>query len=703
MKFFLWNISLLIACSSFAGEYHLGSIEVKGASESDILEESIVKETKTLAKEASGETLGDYLEKEQFIDSASYGPAVGRPVVKGMDGYRVGITNGNIILNDLSSMSQDHAVGVMPRATQKIEFIKGPASLLYGSYSGGVIRVFGEEHKKEMIKDGLRVDTTVSSGSNGAGKIGTVNLEAAGADFSFVGTTAYHKADSYRDGDGNLVKDSNTLSQQSHVVLGYKLNDTNIFKAYYDTMDKEYGIPNSTLEATSIDMQQERYGLVWHSKDLFDVLEYMQTEVSYSDYMHHEYEGSSPDGLFGQEQFNLSSTFGFDVDEWHVDGNLEYMKSELQVCHEHGKCDIFRVADRASNIVDGARMIETTLDSDNPNGLAFSHGHPMPNIDESLYKAGLASRNFLNDTNEITFSIRTDIRNLDPDSKNIQQEWLVPNSIDPNYYNSINDSATSASIGWYSFWGENVTMQTSLSYIQRLPSSTELFWNGFHHATNTYVMGDRYLNNEESFNFDYDLMWSVNEFKSEASVFYYDFSNYIYQTQLLGNNDEPINVNDISGIGHDAYAWGMTGAGAVVYGGALKETYTKKLEAHTLESSVAFEAIRGVLKDGSNIPRIPPFSVSASLQHTYHGLKSKLNYKYVDKSRFTATNETTTPGYGWLSAYIEYLYKNSFMEGTLYLKGENLTNSQAYNHLSFLKDTAPLPGRQITAGLELSF
>jgi len=64
---------------------------------------------------------------------------------------------------------------------------------------------------------------------------------------------------------------------------------------------------------------------------------------------------------------------------------------------------------------------------------------------------------------------------------------------------------------------------------------------------------------------------------------------------------------------------------------------------------------------------------------------------------------TATPAYGWLSAYIEYAYESRYLEEIVFLKGENLTNTQAYNHLSFLKDTAPLPGRQISGGVELHF
>lgn len=700
---FVVVLALLLETVVGANEYHLDAINVEAQQESEIVKESFVQESKQLAKEARGETLGDYLQKEQFVDSASYGPAVGRPVVKGMDGYRVGVTNGNIILNDLSAMSQDHAVGVMPRATQKIELIKGPSSLLYGNYSGGVIRVFGEEHEKTLLKEGFSLDATASYGSNGAGKLGVFSATAASEDFSAFISTAYHQADEYQDGKSHTIKDSDTLSTQSHAVLGYKLNDENIFKAYVDVMEKEYGIPNATSESTTIEMEQERYGLVWHNKELFEGLEYAQTEISYSDYLHYEYEGKEADGLFGQTQFNISSMFGFDVGSWHVDTNVEYMDNELKVCHEHGKCYTFTIAERASNVTDGAQMIATTQDSDNPNALPFSHGHPMPNIDESLFKAGFALRNYYNDENEFTLSLRGEVRKMTPNSENIQQEWLMPVSIDANYYDTLHDSAMSASMGWYSFLSDALTLQTSLSYVQRLPSASELFWNGFHHATNSYIMGDRYLKNEESFNFDFDLMWSQNGATTQASIFYYDFANYIFQTQLLGNNDVPINVNTISGIGHNAYAWGMKGMAAKVYGAALKQSYEQDFDAHTFETSLALEAIRGELDDGSYIPRMPPFSATLSLGHRYGGYSAKVSYKQVDKSRFEAANETHTPSYGWLSAFVEYAYKNSFMETTLFLKGENLTNVQAYNHLSFLKETAPLAGRQISGGVSVKF
>lgn len=475
-------IHLLLIQQIFSNEVMLGTIDVTADQQEEFLEDTTIKKTTTLAKEAKGETLGDYLENEQFVDSASYGAAVGRPVVRGMDGYRVGITNGNVILNDLSAMSQDHAVGVMARASENIELIKGPSSLLYGNYSGGVIRVTGEEHNKELLKQGYSLDTTSSYGTNGAGVILGATLKASDHNLSLSISGNYHDADSYKDGNGHTVKDSYTLSEQSHIVLGYQADENNVFKIYGDILHKDYGIPNATSEATTIIMDQEQIGFIWHTKDLFDGLKHMQTEVDYSDYLHSEYEGDEADGLFGQKQFTIANTIEAFVGEWDLKTNLEYQSNELKVCHEHGHCTHFYNAPR-TGVQDGVDLQENITQYDLP----YSHGHPMPNSFDQRIKVGISSTRYLNDDDALTFALRSEIRRLDPNSENIQEQWLVTDTIDPHYYDTINDHALSGSIGLNGYITNNFAFNTSVSYIERLPSATELFWNGFHHATDSYI------------------------------------------------------------------------------------------------------------------------------------------------------------------------------------------------------------------------
>ncbi|HEO98105.1 MAG TPA: hypothetical protein ENO02_02260, partial [Epsilonproteobacteria bacterium] len=463
-------LSLLISARLYAQGIELDTIDVTTEAQEDFLDDTAKKDTSTLAKEAKGETLGDYLEDEQFVDSASYGPAVGRPVVRGMDGYRVGVTNGNVILNDLSAMSQDHAVGIMARASENIELIKGPSSLLYGNYSGGVIRVTGEEHNKELLSQGYSLDTTSSYGTNGAGTTLGTTLKASDHNLSLSVNGFYHDAESYKDGNNHTVKDSNTLSEQSHIVLGYQADENNVIKIYGDILHKDYGIPNVTAESTSIVMDQEQLGVIWHAKELFSGLEHMQTEVDYSDYLHSEYEGNSADGLFGQKQFTVANTIEVLIGEWELQTNAEYQTSELKVCHDHGNCTHFYNAPR-TGVEDGIELQQNIDDQvNNPQGLPYSHGHPMPNTFEQRVKLGGSASKFLDDDNELKLALRSEFRRLDPNSENIQEQWLVTDAMDPHYYDTTNDHALSGSVGFNGYITNNLAFNTSLSYIERLPS-----------------------------------------------------------------------------------------------------------------------------------------------------------------------------------------------------------------------------------------
>ncbi|MDD3591953.1 MAG: TonB-dependent receptor [Sulfurovum sp.] len=686
-------LSLLLSAGLYAQSIELDAVDITAEAEEDFLNDTIKKETSTLAKEAKGETLGDYLEGEQFVDSASYGPAVGRPVIRGMDGYRVGVTNGNVILNDLSAMSQDHAVGVMARASENIELIKGPSSLLYGNYSGGVIRVTGEEHNKELLSQGYSLDTTSNYGTNGAGTTLGTTLKASDHNLSLSYNGFYHDAESYKDGNNHTVKDSNTLSEQSHIVLGYRPNKNNVIKLYGDILHKDYGIPNATSESTTIVMDQKQIGLIWHAKDLFEGLEHMQTEVDYSDYLHSEYEGNSADGLFGQKQLTVANTMNVLINDWELKSNVEYQNNDLKVCHDHGHCQNFSKAARTSNT--NGYELQKNIDKYN---MLYAHGHPMPNTFEHRIKFGGSASKFIDDDNELTLALRGEFRHLEPNSENIQEQWLVTDAMDPHYYDTLNDFALSGSVGFIEYITEDLAFNTSLSYIERLPSATELFWNGFHHATNSYIFGDRYLDNEQSLNFDLDLLYTPEPFTTKASLFYYHFFNYIYQDPVVDANG----IQELDPF-HQSEVWQIKGVPARVYGIALEEKYTKNIDAHEFDLTFNVEAIRAQLSSGGNLPRIPTFNGGVSLEHSYKGYKGKISYKYVDKNRFKADNETDTPAYSWVSALISYNQKTRYVEYELYLKGENLTNEIAYNNLSFLKETAPLAGRQISVGLEMKF
>lgn len=687
-------ITILLLSSPLFSEEVLEDISVE--EQVDSSQESIsyseVKSIDDLSqkKTSGGETLGDYLSGELGVDSASYGSAVGRPTVRGMEGYRVGIAQGGIMLNDLSSMSQDHAVGLNAKVVERLEMVKGPASLLYGSYSGGVIRALGEEHESKLPK-GLGVDTTLSTNSD-TGK-GTVNLKTKYGNENYSGYINYYRneADNYSS-DGSEIPNSDTLSEQVHGVFGWQVTPDTVVKLYGDHMDKEYGIPNRTEERTDILMEQKRYGVVMHNQNVGKI-DKIKTEYQISDYRHYEREGGRYDGLFDQQQQSISSEFDFNINEMDANFRAELLENELKVCHDHGKCDKLTTATRTS-AEDGLSL----LNYYNETGIAFAHGHPMPNTKEQKVLMALNLKRYY-DEDELSLGVNGVLRKLTPDSSNMQETWLMPTSIDSDYYNEQTDGAISLSLGWWHTWSDALSSQTSLGYLERLPSAQELLWNGFHHATASYILGNRDLEKERSVNLDVDMLYQHNEkFGSKLSGYYYNFDNYIYQTPMVDSSgtaiQDPFHLTPV---------WAMRGVGAKIYGLGIEESYKTSLGKNDFLATLQLNMLKGKLNSGGYIPRMSPYNATAMVEHKYGNLTNKLSYKWVDKSRNVAKNETSTDGYNLLNASMFYEQKLGKNKMLYWLKGQNLTDDVARNHISFLKESAPLPGRAFLMGVEYHY
>lgn len=684
---------LYVPSGLYADNVTLGAIEVTQTSEKkyqNSVSYTASQETAVLAQTSSGETLGDYLSNQPNVHSASYGPAVGRPTVRGMEGYRVGIAQGGVMLNDLSAMSQDHAVGLNARTTERIEMIKGPASLLYGAYSGGVIRVLGEEHDKSIAKKPT-IDATLSTNSNTKSTL--TDIKTAYGNGNWGGNLGYYSnnADDYTSG-GEKIKNSDLSDEQFHGVFGWQVTPQSVVKLYGDRMDKAYAIPNTTIERTDILMEQNRYGIVAHTQTI-GALQNLILEYQKSDYRHYERESGRYDGLFDQQQQSLSTQFDLNFDNTDAHIRIEAFENALKVCHEHGECRDFAEALRTDSL-DGFSL----LNYYNDRGIAFSHGHPMPNTDEKKLQIAVNLQHY-DDANEYSVALNTTARRITPDSDNIQETWLMPQSLDRDYYDKETGGAVSFSVGWWREWTQRLNSQISLAYLERLSSAQELFWNGFHHATDSYILGDRDLGKERSVNLDVDVLFKHTEaFSSRVSGYYYDFANYLYQSPMADANG--VLIHDPF---HLSQVWQMRGVGARIYGAGVEETYQTILGLHEIKTSLGLNLLKGELKDGGYIPRMTPYNVTLSLEHNHMGFVNTVTLKWMDKSRFLAQNETPTASYTMLNLSTHYTYSLAKGSLELWLKGQNLTDVVARNHLSFLKETAPLEGRAWIAGVKYHY
>ena len=87
-------------------------------------------------------SIGETLAKQPGVTATSFGPAASRPILRGLGGDRIRILTDGIGSLDLSSSSVDHAVAINPLTADRIEILRGPSALLFGSAAiGGVVNV----------------------------------------------------------------------------------------------------------------------------------------------------------------------------------------------------------------------------------------------------------------------------------------------------------------------------------------------------------------------------------------------------------------------------------------------------------------------------------------------------------------------------------------------------------------------------------
>ena len=126
-----------------------------------------------------GTSLGATLEQQPGVTARSFGPAPARPVVRGLDGDRVLILQDGQRMGDLSAQSGDHGVTVNPASAHRLEVVRGPATLLYGSNAiGGLVNVITEDIPTQPVRE---------MSGNFTFDLGSAAAEAAGAGDVHVG------------------------------------------------------------------------------------------------------------------------------------------------------------------------------------------------------------------------------------------------------------------------------------------------------------------------------------------------------------------------------------------------------------------------------------------------------------------------------------------------------------------------------------
>jgi len=596
---------------------------------------------------ASAATLGDTLNGQLGVSSASFGPGVGLPIIRGQSDNRVKVMQDSVGSMDASAASPDHAVTLEPLLANKIEVLRGPAALRYGSGAiGGVVNVLDNRIPSELPEN-ISGGAELRNSSVNDETVGVASFNAA------AGNVAFHIDGVKRDSNdldipGYAQKNPedpataskgfipNTDAKSKSGTLGVSYIDGDDFIGIsVNKLDNNYGVPPDGDELVRIDMHQTRYDLKGELNNPFDGFQKLSAHIGHADYDHTEMENGEPGTKFTNDAY---------------EGRVELI---------HNPLNLFNLD---WNGAIGTQAAQSTF-------AAIGEEAFIPKSD--ITSAGIF---IVEETkhNNFTYELgaRTDSQKIAP---------VDGNSIT---HDTINLSATTT---WH--FTEDQQFSVGIAQSQRAPSVEELFANGPHPATGSYLIGDENLNKESSTNIELGYHWHHDNFQFSTNVFYNHIKDFIYSK----------NLNEII---DDLTGYQYTQADTTFKG---FETEIKIPFYQYWNLRVFSDLVRATLDNGGDLPRITPMRVGTSLDFDLNNWSANLSATHSTKQDRPGDYEDETNSYNRIDARVDYTFQNTGKDYTLFLKATNLTNEEIRNASSYLRDIAPEAGRNVQVGLRVKF
>lgn len=588
-------------------------------------------------------TLGETVSSIPGVTTTYFGPGVGRPVIRGLDGPRVAVLNDGMGTNDVSNVSQDHAVTLEPFLADQIEVLKGPSTLLYGSGAiGGVVNAVDGRIRETALDDPFsgRAELRYDAGSNGF--TGMSRVDAGNDTHSVHADAVYRSTDNYDIPGGELA--NSAVDTRTGALAGSVFGDWGFAGASVSRYLNEYGNPAEPGDVAAgeppvtLKMSQTRYDVRAGLNHPLDWLDSVKLGLSHTDYQHTEFEGDEIGTKFisSGDELRLEASHA-DVGAWRGAFGLQAGDKEFQAI--------------------GEEAFVPTTKTRNLGVFAIEQG------DWDRFKLELGARG--------------DRQSSDPEDGNKRSFSLLSLSAGGRW--KITDQ-------WH--------LSLNLDRAQRAPAEEELFANGPHAATATFEVGDPLLDKETSNQAELGLHFHGQRFEAEVAAYRNRFDNFIYLADTGTTDPEdalPIRV------------WTQTDA--VFHGFEGEATFhLADNERGKFDLRLFGDTVRARRDDGGNLPRIPAARVGASLSWKGDAWRGELGAVHTSMQDDTDVFETPTDGYTLVNANLTYRFLDSDRgHWEAFLQGNNLTDQEARLATSVVKDLVPLPGRNVAAGFRVFF
>jgi iron complex outermembrane receptor protein len=719
MTRYLFGASLLALASPAAAQTkppvnppvddgHQHDVVVTGVlqrSERDVLSGTSVVTGEELARDLRP-SLGETLARQPGVSATSFGPTASRPILRGFQGDRVRVLTDGIGSIDVSNVSVDHPVVIDPLLAERIEVLRGPAALLFGSSAvGGVVNVIDTRIPRRIPENGSRVSGLATYGSAANERAGSAAADVAvGGPFVLHADGSYFKSGDLRTG-GYLLSPAArraalaTAAQphdhgegEEHDEIDFARNaslrgklpnsaaetwtagvgasivtDTGHLGISYSHYDSLFGIPvryateeGQEEEAPRIDVVQNRVDLRADIETGGGFLERVRLRAGHADYRHFEL---GPDNDIHTAFYNKGTEGRLELVQarkgaWLGASGVQYFNRTFDVIGE----EAFLPRNETSQV-----------------GL-----FTLQQIDAGALKAEGGLRW---EKSDLTAK--------------------PPLGTEGFYRGTRSFSALSGSAGASYALNDAVRFGVNVSRTERAPSAEELFANGNHAGTQSYELGNPNFRLEKSWGVEATLHAHGDGFSFDGSAYHNWFSNFIY----LDNVDDAVceaaaPPHDHEEGGEDDHHHGgelpcfqAQQADARIWGvEAEASVRLARLGGWTLNADLLGDMVRASLKDGGPLPRIPAARLLGGLEAQSERATARIEAEHVFEQNRTAAFETPTADYTVVNASVAWSPFASH-DTQLLLSANNIFDVVARRHASFLKDFAPLAGRDIRATL----
>jgi len=590
-------------------------------------------------RERMGPTIASTLASEPGLAEESMGPAPARPVLRGLAGNRLVFLDDGVPTGDLSAASADHAVAIDPLGAERVEVIRGPATLLYGSaIQGGTINIHRDyvldRHPSHWTASLGLVGDTVSQGraaqAKAAGPVGPVG---------FVATGIVREAEDVETPVGSLGNSGiSTWNAAVGAGVAGGWGHAGVAARRYES---DYEIPGGFLggHKNGADIELELSGLDGRAAlEEVSGLDRLEFRGRYSRYFHKELEANDVCGV----------SFGL----------LEY----------HG----------------GVRAIRSTRLGNTTLGLSldtrdYAQGclSFVPRTDE-ISLAGVAYHEVRIGRFDVHGAVRFDDRSVEPEAERDNKAGRVRRR---DY------SGTSGAISASTPLGAGFSTRLMLIRSFRAPSLEELFSDGPHLASFAYEVGNADLGSEIGQGVDWTLRWDRNRSVAWLSLFHNDYDRFIHVADTGELEFGPGESGFLS-------RWQYRGLGATLSGAELEVAW-KPRRWVDLEFTGSY--VRGTLTGSEEpLPRIPPFSGRVAARFHWGAWHASMALRGAAEQGRLATFEERTAGYVTADVGLEWGRLGGTAYQTIMLRVQNLANVEYRNHLSRIKSIMPQPGRNVS-------